>query len=207
MVRLRACIWRRFYIWWKQTCVFWADWFCAHMDERRQTAISLTAERHRGRQPWEPHKTCVFSSFIVHQRKKTKGCKPRTVRGIALLKWHRARTIGLDLNPVKRRFCCLVVSLNEITLQAEQAGSCCFCSALITQPRRPRPCSCAHKVNTSSLPRPGNVATSVRPRNSLSNHYQFPAALQWAWRSVARRRATVARFLRLFWGFKDYLNG
>lgn len=91
--------------------------------------------------------------------------------------------MGLNFNKVKCRFV-VWLSLNEITLQAQQVSSCCFCAALIMQPRWPRPCSDAHKVNTNSLPQPGNVATSVRPRNSLSNHSQFTTVLQWAWRSV-----------------------
>lgn len=108
--------------------------------------------------------------------------------------------MGPHFNKVKCRFAACLC-FNESTLQAEQVSSCwCFCAALIMQPRRPRPCSYAHKVNTCSLPQPGNVATSVRPRNSLSNHGQFTTGLQRAWRSRG------AALVRLFWGLKSILK-
>lgn len=132
------------------------------------------------RQPREPHKT-FFLQFYCPSKEENKGLY--THDGICSAHVDRASTMGLNFNKVKCRFV-VWLSLNEITLQAEQVSSCCFCTALMMQPRWPRPCSYAHKVNTSSLPQPGDVATSVRPRNSLSNHSQFTTVLQWAWRSV-----------------------
>lgn len=90
--------------------------------------------------------------------------------------------------------------LNGSTLQAQQVSSCRFCTALIMHPRYPRPCSYAHKVNISSLPQPGNVATSVRPQNGRSNHSQLTTAFQWAWR---RAVAPPSRFRSLVLGLKN----
>lgn len=100
------------------------------------------------RQPWEPHKKkkgeMVFRLLLTVRGTKQShdGTRIRWAQGAS------ASTMGLNFNKVKCRYVPRL-SLNEITLQAEQVSSCCFCAALIMQPRWPRPY--AHKVNTSSL--------------------------------------------------------
>lgn len=102
------------------------------------------------RQPREPHKKergNVFLRVLLTVRgtkQSHDGARIRWAQGA------RASTMGLNFNKVKCRYVPRL-SLNEITLQAEQVSSCCFCAALIMQPRWPRPRSYAHKVNTSSL--------------------------------------------------------
>lgn len=145
----------------------------------------------RHRQTWEPHEKergggMGFYSFFCPSEEENKGPYTREGARIRSAQVARASTKGLNFNKVKCRYAA-GLSLNEIALQAERVSSCCFCAALIMQPRSPRPCPYAHKVNTSRLPQPGNVATSVHPWSNLSNHSQFTTALQW---TEARGRAT-----------------
>lgn len=158
----------------------------------------------RQRQTWEPHEK-ERGGVTVFCPSEEENKEPYTREGARIRSAlvARASTMGLNFNKVKCRYAARL-SLNEIALQAERVSSCCFCTALIMQPRSPRLCPYAHKVNTSRLPQPGNVATSVHPWINLFNHSQFTTALQWA----RRRRVAphLGGFFLLFWVWGDTLK-
>lgn len=170
------------------------------MDERR-AAISLTAEETETnvRATWKRKREGGngFLQFFCPSEEENKGPYTREGARIRSVQVARASTMGLNFNKVKCRYAARL-SLNEIALQAERVSSCCFCTALIMQPRSPRPCPYAHKVNTRRLPQPGDVATSVHPWNK-------PFQSQPIYNGVAV--GTEARGRATFWGFRSLVLG
>lgn len=156
----------------------------------------------RQRQTWEPHEKergggggeWVFTVFFFcPSEEENKGPYTREGARIRSVQVAGASTMGLNFNKVKCRYAARL-SLNEIALQAERVSSCCFCTALIMQPRSPRPRPYAHKVNTR---RPATTWQRCNIGPSVEQTFPITANLQR--RCSGHGGAFLGGFVLLFW--------